>query len=144
VRAYHIQHAPLLLNIPVTYNTHHSSETYQSLTTRNTPLKYPSHIQLAPLLLNIPVTYNISEEWCVLFVTGIFKRSGACFKRLVCFRGVERVVCELLLNIQSHTTRTTPFKHLFHIQHAPLLLHIPVTNNTHHRGVVRGACDWDI
>ena len=30
----------------------------------------------------------------MLYVTGIFKRSGACFKRLVCFRGVMRVVCD--------------------------------------------------
>ena len=30
----------------------------------------------------------------MLFVTGIFKRSGVCFKRLVCFRGVVRVVCD--------------------------------------------------
>ena len=28
----------------------------------------------------------------MLYVTWIFKRSGACFKRLVCFRGVVRVV----------------------------------------------------
>ena len=30
----------------------------------------------------------------MVHVTGIFKRSGACFKRPVCFRGVVRVVCD--------------------------------------------------
>ena len=30
----------------------------------------------------------------MLYVRGMFKRSGACFKRLVCFRGVVRVVCD--------------------------------------------------
>ena len=37
---------------------------------------------------------DVSEEWWVLYVTWIFKRSGECFKRLVCFRGVVRVVCD--------------------------------------------------
>ena len=36
----------------------------------------------------------ISEEWYMLCVTEIFKRSGACFKRPVCFRGVVHVVCD--------------------------------------------------
>ena len=30
----------------------------------------------------------------MLYVTWIIKKSGACFKRLVCFRGVVRVVCD--------------------------------------------------
>ena len=30
----------------------------------------------------------------MLYVTWICKRSGACLKRLVCFRGVVRVVCD--------------------------------------------------
>jgi hypothetical protein len=30
----------------------------------------------------------------VLYVTWIYKRSGACFKRQVCFRGVVLVVCD--------------------------------------------------
>ena len=30
----------------------------------------------------------------MLYVTWIFKRSGACFARLVCFRGVVCVVCD--------------------------------------------------
>jgi hypothetical protein len=60
----------------------------------------------------------------VLYVTWIFKRSGACFKRLVCFREVVRVVCDWDI--------TTPLKYPSHKQHVPLLLNIPVTYNTHH------------
>jgi hypothetical protein len=112
-----LKHAPLLLNIPLTYNTHHSSYISQTQITRTTPLKHPRHKQHAPFLLNIQVTCNthhssccmwlgylrgvvrvlsdwdVSEEWCVLYVTGMFKRSGACCLCLGCLRGVVRVVC---------------------------------------------------
>ena len=38
--------------------------------------------------------WYVSEGWCVLYVTGIFKRSGTCCRGQACFRGVMRVVYE--------------------------------------------------
>jgi hypothetical protein len=38
--------------------------------------------------------WYVSEEWCVLYVTGIFKRGGTCCRGQACFRGVMRVACE--------------------------------------------------
>jgi cytochrome bd-type quinol oxidase subunit 2 len=43
--------------------------------------------------VRVVCVWDVLEEWCVLFVTGIFKISGACCLCLGCLRGVVRVVC---------------------------------------------------
>jgi hypothetical protein len=104
--------------------------------TRTTPFKYPSHIQHAPLLLSISFTYNThhsswhvvcdgdaSEEWCVLHVTGIFKRSGAWCMWLGYLRGVVRVLSDWDVSEEWSVLYVTGiFKRL----------NIQVTYNTHH------------
>jgi hypothetical protein len=122
----HIQHAPLLLNIPVTCNTHYSSEASLSHTVLYVKEMFKRSGACCMWLgylkgvVRVLSDWYFSKEWCVLYFTGIFKRSSTCYMWQWCFRGVMRV------------TRITPLKHTCQIQHVPLLLNIPVTYNTLH------------